>query len=231
MGEGPDESGQPLRRDCSCRGQSTGFAHISCLVDYAEQKTEQWDGHDPNKFREPWEKCANCHQAYQNDLAIDLATKFVTFVEGKYPNEQCLLHLEALVLKLETFNTMSSRLHRKQKEEAKDIASNVLFMADQMKRVHVSLPKRILLAEAVTYSILGRFVFEEGTQESFNAAVVCFEKCRDANEAIDDTNGVALAETYLAYAKSKCEGGAQGSIDVMLPKIQQAYEHRVEKYG
>eukprot|EP00579_Thalassiosira_antarctica_P003118 CAMPEP_0201905878 /NCGR_PEP_ID=MMETSP0902-20130614/56732_1 /ASSEMBLY_ACC=CAM_ASM_000551 /TAXON_ID=420261 /ORGANISM="Thalassiosira antarctica, Strain CCMP982" /LENGTH=512 /DNA_ID=CAMNT_0048440001 /DNA_START=63 /DNA_END=1601 /DNA_ORIENTATION=+ len=231
LGGGPDESGQPLRRDCSCRGQSAGFAHISCLVDYAEQKNEQWDGHDPNKFREPWEFCANCHQGYQNDLAVDLASKFVTFVERKYPDKQCPLHLEALVLKLETLRNMASRLQPKQKQEVKKIASNVLFMAEKMKKKYSSLPKRIILAEAVTYSILGRFIFLEGTEESFKAAVVCFEKCRDANEAIGNTSGITLAETYLAYAKSKCEGGSQVSIETVLEKLQQVYEHRVEIFG
>jgi len=27
--EGTDESGEPLRRDCSCRGSDSGFAHLS----------------------------------------------------------------------------------------------------------------------------------------------------------------------------------------------------------
>ena len=39
------ESGQPLRRDCSCRGGS-GLAHLPCIVDYAKQKNEQWRARD-----------------------------------------------------------------------------------------------------------------------------------------------------------------------------------------
>ena len=35
--EGPDESGAPLVRNCSCRGLS-GFAHLSCLQKYAESE-------------------------------------------------------------------------------------------------------------------------------------------------------------------------------------------------
>jgi len=42
--EGTDELGEPLRRDCSCRGLDSGFVHLSCLVEYAKQKTKQWDG-------------------------------------------------------------------------------------------------------------------------------------------------------------------------------------------
>ena len=44
--EGADGSGQPLRRDCSCRGGSAGFAHASCMVGYAKHEGQQWDGRD-----------------------------------------------------------------------------------------------------------------------------------------------------------------------------------------
>jgi hypothetical protein len=32
LGEEADEEGKPLVRDCSCRGDSAGFAHLSCLT-------------------------------------------------------------------------------------------------------------------------------------------------------------------------------------------------------
>jgi hypothetical protein len=40
LDEGCDDEGKPLVRDCSCRG-STGFAHLSCIVEYAKQKSQQ----------------------------------------------------------------------------------------------------------------------------------------------------------------------------------------------
>ena len=33
-----DNSDQPLRRDCACRGADAGFVHLACLTDYAEIK-------------------------------------------------------------------------------------------------------------------------------------------------------------------------------------------------
>ena len=39
LDNGPDESGQPIRRDCSCRGTDSGFAHLSCLAKFAEQES------------------------------------------------------------------------------------------------------------------------------------------------------------------------------------------------
>jgi len=38
MDEGPDRLGNPLRRECSCRGESAGWSHLSCLVEYAKKK-------------------------------------------------------------------------------------------------------------------------------------------------------------------------------------------------
>jgi len=56
-------------RDCSCRG-STGFAHLSCIVEYAKQKSQQ----DAKAFLAPWETCPNCNQLYQNQLSLDVAS-------------------------------------------------------------------------------------------------------------------------------------------------------------
>jgi len=63
---GADETGQPLRRDCACRGTDAGFVHLSCLVGFAETKSKQASG--MNKFVNPWLFCTSCHQEYQNDL-------------------------------------------------------------------------------------------------------------------------------------------------------------------
>ena len=40
--EGVDEEGkQPLVRDCSCRGDSAGFAHFSCLTTMSKRANRQ----------------------------------------------------------------------------------------------------------------------------------------------------------------------------------------------
>jgi E3 ubiquitin-protein ligase DOA10 len=43
-----DNSDQPLRRDCACRGTDAGFVHLACLTDYAETRSEQ--ALDMNEF-------------------------------------------------------------------------------------------------------------------------------------------------------------------------------------
>jgi hypothetical protein len=61
-----DDDGQPLRRDCACRGTDAGFVHLSCLTKYAATKSVQASG--MNEFIKPWRDCPGCHQKYQNKL-------------------------------------------------------------------------------------------------------------------------------------------------------------------
>ena len=82
--EGPDDEGKSLVRDCSCRGDSAGFAHLSCLTKYAEQKCRAAIYTHMDAFAEPWHKCNNCKQTFQNQLSVDLASAFVSFVEVNY---------------------------------------------------------------------------------------------------------------------------------------------------
>ena len=84
LGEEADEEGMPFVRDCSCRGDSAGFAHLSCLTKYAEQKCKQADDQDMAAFAEPWKKCNNCKQPFQNQLSIDMASACYLFAETTY---------------------------------------------------------------------------------------------------------------------------------------------------
>ena len=136
---------QPLRQDCFCRGESAGFCHISCIVKYAEQKTKQLDGRYLNAFKEPWKVCRNCCQYYQNELAVDLAAEFVTFVEKEHPSNQWK-QLQALHLKLPAVQGMA--IQPTQKRETKQIVSRMLSMIRAMKTSNLSLPKTILKLEA-----------------------------------------------------------------------------------
>jgi hypothetical protein len=73
-----DEEGKPLVRDCSCRGDSAGFAHLSCLTTFADQKCKKAGNGDVGAFREPWKLCNNCKQLFQGPLLMDLASAGVS---------------------------------------------------------------------------------------------------------------------------------------------------------
>jgi hypothetical protein len=86
--EEADDAGNLPVRDCSCRGDSAGFAHLSCLTKYAEQKSKQAPDWNIKAFANPWSVCNNCKQPFQNQLAIDLAYAYVSFTEATYSHER-----------------------------------------------------------------------------------------------------------------------------------------------
>jgi hypothetical protein len=51
-----------------------------------------------NEFIMPWRECPGCDQYYQNELAVDIATPFVSFVRKQYP-EDTPKQVEALHVK------------------------------------------------------------------------------------------------------------------------------------
>ena len=95
---------EQLRRDCACRGTDAGFVHLSCLAGYAATKSVQASG--MIEFRKPWRVCPGCHQEYQNELGINIATEFVSFVRRQYPRDT-QKQVEALNLKLHSLDSCS----------------------------------------------------------------------------------------------------------------------------
>ncbi len=87
LDEEPDEAGESPVWDCSCRGDAIGFAHLSCVVKYAEQKSNQaadWSPAALTAFAEPWRMCPNCKQPYKSKLSLDVSSAFVQFAEAAY---------------------------------------------------------------------------------------------------------------------------------------------------
>jgi hypothetical protein len=228
-GGADDNNGQPLRRDCACRGTDAGFVHLACLADYAETKSKAWDGRDTNKFIKPWEKCPGCHQYYQNELGIDIATKFASFVQRQYPDDT-RMQVEALYLKLAALNNMLNRLQPEpdHQREAGDTATELLSLIHRM-RVVAPLTWLHSWFESYAYSTLGRIANYEGTEESARRAVLLFEKSLQVFEAIGDNEGIATAKKSIAKAKSKYEGDS--NIEEFVKTSQELYELRISTYG
>jgi hypothetical protein len=217
---------QPLLRDCACRGSDAGFVHLSCLAGYAETKSVQ--ASDMIEFIQPWRECPSCYQYYQNELRIDLASKFVSFVRRQYPDDT-RMQVEALEVKLRALNLMLERLQPMQKKEAGVTANVMLSLIDRLKGEGSPLPRRYSLMEAFAYNAHGRIALDEGTEESARRAVVHFKKALEVNKAIGDDEGIAVAKTNIAYAKSKYEGG--NNNEELLKSTQELYELRVAEFG
>lgn len=70
---------EPLVRNCACRGPSAGFAHVSCIADYARRSFVGTASAGSTKSPhstvvDPWVTCHNCKQEMQGDVALSLAT-------------------------------------------------------------------------------------------------------------------------------------------------------------
>ena len=226
LGGGADEADESLRRDCACRGTDAGFVHLSCLTGYAETKSKQ--SRDMNEFIQSWHTCPSCQQEYQNDLAIDIATKFLSFVRRQYPDDT-QRQVEALHLKLSALNKMLNRLKPVQKIEAGVTANVMLSLIDRMKEDISPLPMQYSFCEADAYNVHGRIAFDEGTGESARRALIYFEKSLQVFEAISENEGIATAKSNIAETKSKYEGDS--NIKEFLKASQKLYEMRVAEYG
>ena len=78
-------------RNCSCRGDAAGFAHLSCLIEYAKSKSKNligtsYDNHKKNirdnRFEDEangaWHLCPNCEHvesACRNDYGLAVALR------------------------------------------------------------------------------------------------------------------------------------------------------------
>lgn len=100
----------PLRRDCTCRG-SSGFAHISCQVSYANHESTKYDDDilqqrvkasvteglvqkcSIENFTSPWTTCPNCCHKYKNKLAEELADAFTDFATAQRYHGNALVRL------------------------------------------------------------------------------------------------------------------------------------------
>jgi hypothetical protein len=139
LGEEVVEKGKPLVRNCSCRGDSAGFAHLSCLTKYAEQKCKQAVEGDMSAFSNPWQMCNNCKQPFQGQLAIDLASAFISFAEATYSHEgnsklDKMKVMFALRFKISAIFRASKDKHDQILQPVITLSDNLLAMVDQTKK-------------------------------------------------------------------------------------------------
>jgi hypothetical protein len=180
-----------------------------------------------NEFIKPWELCPGCNQYYQNDLAVDIATKFVSFVRRQYPHDT-QKQVESLYVKLSALIDMIDRLQPVQKRELGVTANVLLSLIDRMKG-DVSLPMRYSQMEANAHYTHGQIALEEGTDESARRAVAHFENQLEVNHAIGNDQGIATAKINIAVAKSMYEGG--NNNEELVKASRELYEMRIAELG
>jgi hypothetical protein len=178
-----------------------------------------------------WKECPSCHQDYQNELAVDIAAKFVSFVRRQYP-DNTQSQVEALHVKKCALMAMVRGLQPVQKREAGVTATVLLSLIDRMKTEEISLSMRYSQFEAEAYNTLGHIALDEMTKESARRAEDYFKKYLELSEAmINESFGdefITCAKKNIALAKSRYEDGSNNEELLMS---QELYELRVARFG
>ncbi|KAK1740073.1 hypothetical protein QTG54_009023 [Skeletonema marinoi] len=204
--EGPDDSGAPLVRDCSCRGHS-GFAHLPCRVKYAESKIKDLAKRGAhimsNMFDgKIFEHCPNCKQEYQNDLYYDMTKAQLAFIEREFI-EVDRWYLRALKRRILILDGEKEA----DRIEGEEISAKMLTRIDKMK--NSSDPPLHVLAGV--YLDIGRFNFSVGTNRCLEKAKYYLEKARDIFKTSGDRElqlMVKSIEGNIAAVEERLSGGS-----------------------
>lgn len=241
--EGSNDAGQPLRRDCSCRGDSLGYAHLVCLVEYADKKTYHYISEvsprqncyiDFEVLRSGYENCTCCHNVYENNLSVDMASAFVAFIEKYYPGRQSYRRniLEALQLKLGVLSFMSARTSQVQKEEAKRIGRRMLPIIRELQAAAPSPSEanKVACFEMGVHFMVGQIWRSEG-REGAQRSIPMFEKSRDMGIQLGETKNTKNAEFHLARAEEIIYGVDETGIARDIETRKAFYAKQLAELG
>ena len=228
LGEEADEEGMTLVRDCSCRGDSAGFAHLSCLVKYAEQMSKRiGEGNgDLIPYAMPWHTCNYCKQPFQNQLSLDLAFAFVSFAEATFGREgerwDKLLVMSSLRTQIEALKHFKPKSSIDKAIFNENITSHInklLSLVDQAKKelkmsgwIHMSKDSEeykyytILSAdyEAFSYSALGGMLMSlDHTKEDMTIAIKHMKKARAIYNLVDMKKQANQQDANIAVANDQ----------------------------
>ena len=223
LDDGPDELGEDVMRNCSCRG-SAGYVHLSCIVNYAEQKIKTVKKED----EDPWKTCPNCHQHYRGDLAIDMANKRVIFVKKNFPHNHTSI-LNAQVGRLETLTTKNHKRSYSQTKEAEQVANSILHKIRQMKVRSIPITQQDRVYEAYAYEILGCMIVEEGVKRKLPNALRYFEKSLEVSTANNFDHGIARAKGLIGMVNSKLS--SQVDEESLMKSHKMMYEQKLKASG
>ena len=127
--DGPDDKGEPLVRDCACRGETSAGYHLSCIIDYAKVKTNEAIDLLENQqqvveaVNEPWEYCPNCQQAYNMDIIAPQLVE-VLLEHTKHLPESHYVRFKARRLHLEI---LSFQAHLSKEYQSVEIKAKALL--------------------------------------------------------------------------------------------------------
>ena len=241
--EGSDDEDRPLVRDCSCRGDDAGFAHLSCIIKYAEHKSKQSAYNDKSKintFSNAWVKCPNCNSNYENQLSTDLSTAFVSYAETSFRGNSFLDNLRVLIALQAKINSMTYSLCSNMRDdenrmaECEEAINKLMSAIVRMKKemmmdrwIHMPptsteyIQYRVIRAdfEAFGYQALGSLKLLDRTEESRTVAISNYKKALVIYNLLGCeplSNAIKKEISYLSLGVTKTvvKSGANVEVDV-----------------
>ncbi len=203
--DGPDASGMPLVRDCSCRG-SSGFAHISCIISYAEIDGRQKYQNCGN-IGTAFQQCPNCKQDYNNELRYNLERARVAFVEKEFTNDHAL-HLRALIHRVRVLDVENLA----DRAEGEEIGLRMISIVEEMRSHHSMQEHNVwksggyMKMEAVVLYVIGLFKMNIGSTESLQEALRHLGSAIELFKLIGDEINLMTARKNLSKVESSLYG-------------------------
>jgi hypothetical protein len=242
LDDGPDQYGKPPVRDYSCRGDDAGFAHVSCIVDYARRKSSKasnQDDFDPDDFIVPWNACENCKKSYQNQLSIDLLDECKQFTDEQYP-ECSWRHLAVQFGMIRTVVSGAQKSRKRQEEIIETSLSMIDHLSMQSDRTTHEGCMILDLGSGIL-GMIGQFrLYQENiTEDEAKEGLRYLDESRKMSESIGKVEAIIASEVTIARFKASCieRFGAQEAFgepqtkEQLLHMQRNAYHARLEKYG
>jgi hypothetical protein len=223
-------------RDCSCRGDDAGFAHISCIVDYARRKSIEAD--DWLEFGKPWIVCEHCKQKHENQLRIDLLDEFKRFVDERSPG----CNWRHLAVQNQWLMAVLARVELV-KEKRAEIIDTTLSIIDQLSiNPEASMhPHTFAHLKAAALNTICQIRLTQAclTEDEAMKCLGYLEERRKTKESLGEKLEVAELEVEIASFKTRCierfgaheAFGALETKTEMIEKSRKAYQLLLENYG
>jgi hypothetical protein len=242
LDEGPDETGKPVVRDCSCRGNDAGCAHLSCMIKYAQQKSKSLVGKDG--FHKPWQICLSCKQPFKGKLALDMTSACLSFVESTFGHPRQSLDdkfcvMNAIRLRIETIvyfqrEFLTDNLLKEVVliDEGKMLSKKLLSMIEQITKeeemTYLQLKELRCDLEAMTYNYLASL-----NADCLAECISYYEKARDICHLYasrkDDAKAIQISIDALRANSTVCNDSR--ATDTIMKSTKYVYEHSIKTRG
>lgn len=216
--EDPDDQGKPIVRDCSCRGNNAGFAHLSCLVDYARMKSAEVErGEGVFAIESPWETCPCCHQKYQRQLAFDMANSLLSYIDCRYPGSN-IKKLAAWPIIITAVLTMDYSGSPELRARGKRAAFSAIAAIENSNDTHNdALYQKMKMHIFIN---LAKFYKADKSQDGYRMALHCSSTVRDWFKSEGDEEQARETELFMDLINSQRDrqagGGGSARVDEAL---------------